>query len=138
MNIHLSSSKNPIVTFRKKILNTKNAPVQDLFTECNNRHFRLSWFDPTDPVLHTYWKVMVTFHPTNRNLPGYIGFFLYIVSVPACPVTLTSVESNEPSNDPNNTLRRSIALSCDRRMFRNIFQHTKVSVLICLHHGYRL
>jgi hypothetical protein len=44
-NIHLvlvSSSKKPIVAFRKKILNPKNTPVQDLFTEVNDRHFWLS------------------------------------------------------------------------------------------------
>ena len=28
----------------------KNAPVQDLFTACNNRHFLLSWLDPSDPA----------------------------------------------------------------------------------------
>ena len=43
MDIHLlnlvSSSENPIVAFRKKILDPKNTPVHDLFTECNNRLF---------------------------------------------------------------------------------------------------
>jgi hypothetical protein len=54
---------------------------------------------------------VISFHPANSKLPGYIvyrdyinyiGFYyiiyilftLYMVSAPACPVTLTSVESN--------------------------------------------
>ena len=94
MNIHLSSSKKPIVAFRKKILNPKNTPVQDLFTEVNDRHFWLSWLDPSDSVLHTHRKLMVSFRPDNSKLLGYIGFSLYMVSVPACPVTLTLVESD--------------------------------------------
>jgi hypothetical protein len=42
MNIHLSSSKKPIVEFRKKILNPKKTPVHDIFTKVNDRHFWLS------------------------------------------------------------------------------------------------
>jgi hypothetical protein len=81
MNINLSSSKTPMVAFRKKVLNPKNALVQDLFTECNNRHFWLSWLDPSDPVLHTHRKLMISFHPINNKWPGYIGFSLFMVSV---------------------------------------------------------
>jgi hypothetical protein len=98
MNNHLSSSKKPIVEFRKKILNPKNTPVQDIFTEVNDRHFwLLSWLDPGEPALGKRWKVIITFHPTNSRSPGYIGFSLYMVLVPARPVTLTSVESNLPT-----------------------------------------
>ena len=62
INIHLlSSSKTPIVGFRKKILNTNNAPVQD-------------------PALRKRWKVMVTFRPINSNLPG----FTYTVALTDC------------------------------------------------------
>ena len=55
-----------------------------------------------------------------------------MVSVPACPVTLTSVESNHfrthlTQTSPKDARNRSAA-------FRNMFQH----VLMCLHHGYRL
>jgi hypothetical protein len=74
----------------------KNAPVQDIFTEVNDRHFWLSWCDPGDPALDQRWKLMVSFHPNNRKLPGYIGFSIYMVSVPVCPVTLTSVGTNLP------------------------------------------
>ena len=35
---------------------------------------------------------MVSFHPNNSKLPGYIGCSIYMVSVPACPVTLMSVD----------------------------------------------
>jgi hypothetical protein len=34
--------KKPIVEFRKKILKPRGAPVQDIFTECDDRHFWLS------------------------------------------------------------------------------------------------
>ena len=59
----------------------------------------------------------------------YTLFPLYMVSAPACPVTLTSVESD--SIWPRPALKTLEPPSCDRRMFRNMFQH----VLIYLHHG---
>jgi hypothetical protein len=39
INIHISTSKKPIVAFCKKVLNPRHASVQDLFTECDDRHF---------------------------------------------------------------------------------------------------
>ena len=59
----------------------------------------------------------------------YTLFPLYMVSAPACPVTLTSVESD--SIWPRPALKTLESPSCDRRMFRNMFQH----VLIYLHYG---
>jgi hypothetical protein len=90
MNIHLlvSSPKNQIVEVRKKILNLKNGPVQDLLTECDDQHSWLSWLDPSDPALPKRWKVMVTFRPIHSKLPGYIGFSQYMISVPVCPVSM--------------------------------------------------
>ena len=81
--------------------------------ECEDRHIWLSWFDPGDPALRKRWKLMVSSHPTNSKLPGYkrfslytlymafsymiyTVFSLYMVSVPACAVTLTSPESILP------------------------------------------
>ena len=120
MNIHLSSSENPIVAFRKKILNPKSAYVPDLFTECNNRLFRLSWLHTSDPVLHAHRKVTITFHPIDKKLPGYIWFSKYMVSVTACPFTLTSVESNSHLNQTTHKdarLRSAATAGCFETYF---------------------
>jgi hypothetical protein len=65
---------------------------------------------------------------SNSKLPGYIWFSIYIVSVPTCPVTLTSpLETTQlrPQDVSKHVSTYSHAYS--RR-----------SMLICLHHDYRL
>ena len=98
MNTLLSSAKTPIVAFRKKILHPKNAPVQDLFTECDKRHFRLSWPDPSDPALRKRWKVMVTFRPINSKLPAWLYWVFPIYGISTCVPSHINVaaESNLP------------------------------------------
>ena len=47
-----------------KILEPRHAPVQNIFTECDDRHFWLSWCDPGDPILRTHRKLMLSSGPT--------------------------------------------------------------------------
>ena len=149
LNFHLSSSRKPIVAFRKKILNPKNARVQDLFAEVNEWHFWLGWCDPGDPYfkkikirisrqkLETKFNVHCTlsFPHQWKKVTGLCRVS-YIIGTSNCSPGHINITGNYLGNlsmtqtshkDPRN--RWAATAGCLRNMFQQL--------LICLHQGYR-